>query len=114
MLQDGRTVNVNETIKGQKSDFSMTVWAPDIGTVQIYNSVLTKNDSGCRYEITEVLNRRIMFDSPRALTGNKLGSLTKTDQWVTKNLSVSFRDVGEDKEARPRQLTAKTFLIGDM
>jgi hypothetical protein len=114
LFQDGRTVSVNEPIKGQKSDFSITVWAPDIGTVPIYNSVLTKNGNGCCYQITEVLNRRTIFDSPRALTGNKLGGLTKTDQWVTKNLNVLFREVGEDKDAKPRQLTAKTLLIGDM
>ncbi|MES2439081.1 MAG: hypothetical protein V4584_08435 [Verrucomicrobiota bacterium] len=100
-FQDKVTVSAFETVPGQQSRFSLTVWAPDIGTVPRYESVLTRQGDRCRFVVTEHGNPGIVYDGPRALTGDTLGPLKPLDKWVTGNLVVISREVGTDTGTGP-------------
>lgn len=101
LFQDKVSVSVVETIPNQESQFSLTFWAPDIGTVPSYGSVLKRNGGKCEYVVTERRNPGVVYDGPRALTGDTLGPLKPIDKWVAGNLVVMSREVGTDTRSGP-------------
>lgn len=72
-------------------------WAPDIGTHAAFSGQLLKKGSGSSFTVEETSTTRILYDTPRAVTGNKLGQLKRIDQWVGENLEVTSRTVGVDE-----------------
>jgi hypothetical protein len=101
LFKDKTSVSAAETVPGQESQFSLTFWAPDIGTVPSYSSVLKRAGSKCEYVVTEQANPGVVYDGPRALTGDTLGPLKAIDKWVTGNLVVISREVGTDSGSGP-------------
>lgn len=101
MFRDRTTVTLHETIPGKQSAFSVTHWAPDIGTVPSHSSVLSHRGKGCTYTVVEEKNPRVVYDAPRAMFGSKLGPLSDIDEWVTTNLQVGSREVGESRNTVP-------------
>jgi hypothetical protein len=101
LFQDKVMVSAAETVPGQESQFSLTRWAPDIGTVPSYSSVLKREGNKCEYVVIERANPKVAFDGPRALTGDTLGPLKSIDKWVTGNLVVISREVGTDAGSGP-------------
>jgi hypothetical protein len=73
----------------------------DIGVVPVYEGILTAKQRGSVFTIKEGKAPKVAYDGPRALTGNKLGSLKEIDSWVTTNLDVRTRVVDEDTDSPP-------------
>jgi maltodextrin utilization protein YvdJ len=101
LIQDRITVSADETIEGKRSEFRMNRSAFDIGVVPVYEGILTAKQRGSVFTIKEGKAPTVAYDGPRALTGNKLGSLKELDSWVTSNLDVRARIVDEDTDSQP-------------
>jgi hypothetical protein len=109
LFQDQIDVGVDESRPGASAEFSMIRRAPDIGVVPVHRSQLVRGADSCRYEVVEIPNRRMIVEPSIGM--DALGVLDDIDSWVSGNLQVLSREVGEDRNKKPRN-AAKDFFFG--
>lgn len=109
LFQDQIEVGVDESRPGKSAEFSIIRRAPDIGVVPVHRSQLVSGNDRCTYEVVEIPNRRMIAEAPIGM--DALGVLKDIDAWVSGNLKVVSREVGEDRSKQPRN-AAKDFFLG--
>ncbi len=92
IFQDRMTPSISEGPSGDSCQFSLTRWAPDIGTHCYHRSTLQSTADGCNYTISGESSMSMEF-AHTALRGKTLGPLQEIDTWVQKSLEVAQRTV---------------------
>jgi hypothetical protein len=90
LFQDQVRLSRREAVPGSRTDYSLTKWAPDIGSQLLHGSTLAKaGDAGSTFEVTA---------EPIYQWGSSTESRVKDiDEWVVANLKVRHREAGEQR-----------------
>ena len=90
LFQDQITPNIHETTPGSKTIYSLTRWAPDIGSQLLHEASLTKTGaSTSKFEVGA--SGSLYWGASTA------GRVKDIDEWVMANLKVKHREFGEQR-----------------
>jgi hypothetical protein len=115
LFHDRTDVSSFEIRPGAESTYSLAKWGPDIGRHSAHRARLKKNGNGSTFEVVELPPSKRIDASVGWMLGDKIGWLDKIDKWVTGNLQVKSRVVGEDRsngsffEIRQREIRSGAY-----
>ena len=88
LFQDKKTFEINETNPGSNTRYSLTKWAPDIGTKLLHTSELKKTSNSTS---SFTVNAKPEGEG----TGSPQSRVEGFDKWIMPNLNVKNRDIRE-------------------